>query len=158
MKRFYLILLSFLFVGMISCNEKKERDDQKEAKTDSGVPVVVKESFQKKYPDENASNWKKADHDYWQAQYNKDGVEYRVNFTPGGAWVETENYLERNKLPDTIKKSLDEKYPDREITEIEHVISAHEGNFYDINLKQEGENMQVLVKADGTIITVQDRN
>ncbi len=157
MKRIYLMLLSsVLLMGSLSCQEKsKEEAKEEQTKSESGVPQMVKEAFQNKYPNEHDPDWEQDDHDYWEAHFKKDGVHYRADFTAEGAWVETENSVKKDEIPDAVKKTIREKYPDREIIEIEHVQSAREGDFYDVEFKQEGKNMDVEIRKDGTVITVE---
>lgn len=38
-----------------------------------------------------------------------------------------------------VKQIIEEKYADREITEVEHVMNAKEGEFYDVEFKQKGK-------------------
>lgn len=143
-------------MGLIGCKEKEtEQAKKQEQKTEEGVPVIVAQAFQKKYPDEKDPEWEKDDHGYWEAHYKKDGEKYRADFTPEGAWVETENSVDKDELPEAVKKTIEEKYPDREITEVEYVVSSRQGNFYDVEFKQKGKNMDVEIKEDGTVITVE---
>lgn len=151
------MLLSLMLIGTLSCQEKKEKDKKEGAKTESGAPVAVKKSFQKKYPNEHDPDWEQDDHGYWEAHYKKDGVHYRADFNADGSWVETENNVKEDELPDAVKKTIEENYSDREITEIEHVDNSKEGIFYDVEFKQEGKNMDVEIREDGTIITVENK-
>ena len=147
MKRF-LVLLSFLTIGVVSCQENKKKGVEK-----SNVPEVVQTAFEKKYPGENDPDWKQDEHGYWESHFKIDGEKYRADFNADGSWVETENDIKTENLPSAIKKVIDEKYSDREITEVEHVDSAEKGIFYDVEFKQKGKNMDVEFREDGTIIS-----
>jgi len=143
----YLVILSFLSIGIVSCQETK-----KENKDKNTVPEAVQMTFQKKYPGENDPDWKKDDHGYWESNFKIDGEKYRADFNADGSWVETENSIKKDELPEAIKKVIAEKYEDEEITEVEHVDSAKKGIFYDVEFKQKGKNMDVEFREDGTII------
>lgn len=146
MKR-YLILLSFLTVGVVSCQENK-----KVAKDKSGVPEAVQMSFQNKYPGEDDPDWSQDDHGYWESHFKIDGEKYRADFNADGSWVETENDIKTENLPEAIEKVIEEKYSQYDITEVERVDSAEKGVFFDVEFKQEGKNMDVMFREDGTII------
>jgi hypothetical protein len=145
MKNISLLLAGCLCVGLLSCQEKKE--DKKEK-----VPEAVQMAFQKKYPGEDDPDWKQDDHGYWESHFKKDGEKYRADFNADGSWIETENDIKKEELPEAIKKVIEEKYSDYEITEIEHVTNAKKGEFYDVEFKQKGKNLDVEFKKDGTII------
>lgn len=156
MKYLSVIVFSLFFCGMLSCKEKETQQAKKQDRTtQEGVPVIVAEAFKEKYPDEKNPDWERDANGYWEAHYKKDGEKYRADFTPEGSWIETENSIDKADLPDAVKKTIEEKYPDREITEVEYVVSSREGNFYDVEFKQEDKNMDVEIKEDGTVITVE---
>tara|TARA_R100000935_G_C2823514_1_gene161016 strand:- start:202 stop:645 length:444 start_codon:yes stop_codon:yes gene_type:complete len=143
----YLVILSFLSIGIVSCQEIK-----KENKTESGVPDAVKTSFQNKYPGENDPDWQEDEHGYWESNFKIDGEKYRADFDADGSWVETENSIKNEELSEAIKKVIAEKYKDDKITEVERVESAKKGVFYDVEFSQKGRNLDVEFREDGTII------
>ncbi|RKS53075.1 putative PepSY-like beta-lactamase-inhibitor [Gillisia mitskevichiae] len=146
MKR-YLVLLSFLCVGIVSCQENKKAD-----KENDDVPEAVQITFQNKYPGETDPDWEQDEHGYWESHFKIDGEKYRADFNADGSWVETENSIKNDELPEAIKSVIKEKYSDHEITEVEHVESAKHGVFYDVEFKQKGKNKDVMFREDGSII------
>ena len=153
MRNLSLVVVGILMTAMVSCQENKKDTNKK----DSKVPKIVAESFQKKYPGENDPDWEQDDHGYWESHFKKDGEKYRADFNADGTWRETENSIKKDNLPDAIKSVIQEKYKDHEITEVEHVTSATEGEFYDVEFKQKGKNMDVEFRKDGSIIKVEDK-
>ncbi|MCM4156840.1 PepSY-like domain-containing protein [Gramella sp. AN32] len=145
MRKLTLLTLSILTLGILSCQEKK--DEEKTEK--SGVPEAVVAAFQKKYPGENDPDWQQDDHGYWESHFKIDGEKYRADFNADGTWVETENSIKKEDLPQVVQDSIDKNYADREITEIEHVINAKKGEFFDIEFKQKGKNMDVEMNKEG---------
>lgn len=146
MKR-YMVLLSFLCVGIVSCQENKKKDVDK-----TTVPEAVQMTFQKKYLGETDPDWKQDEHGYWESHFKIDGEKYRADFNPDGSWVETENSIKDSELPEAVKKVIGEKYADHEITEVERVDSAEKGIFYDVEFKKKGKNMDVEFREDGSIV------
>jgi len=148
MKRFLLVVAGILMVGMVSCQEKKDGKDRKNQE----VPEAVAMAFQKKYPGESDPDWEQDDHGYWESHFKIDGEKYRADFNADGSWVETENDIKTKNLPESIKKVIEEKYSEYEITEVEHVQNAKKGEFYDVEFKQKGKNKDVEFREDGTEI------
>ncbi|QYA26464.1 hypothetical protein G3I01_13460 [Gramella sp. MT6] len=150
MRRVSILLVALLTVGLLSCQEKKDTKKEK-----NEVPEVVQRTFQNKYPVENDPDWEKDDHGNWESHFKIDGEKYRADFNADGSWIETENSIKKENLPDAIKKKIEEEYPDRKITEVEHVNSAKEGEFYDVEFKQKGKNMDVVFKEDGSVMKIE---
>jgi len=148
MRKVSILLAGCLTVGLLSCQEKKK--DEKEA--DNNAPEAVQMAFQKKYPGEDDPDWKQDEHGYWESHFKQDGEKYRADFNADGSWVETENDIKEEELPEDIKKVIKEKYSDQEITEIEFVDNAEKGKFYDVEFKQKGKNKDIMFKEDGTEI------
>lgn len=149
MKRFQVLAVSIFAVGLVSCQETK---DDKKADEKSNVPEAVQMAFQKKYPGENDPDWEQDDHGYWESHFKQNGEKYRADFDADGTWVETENDIKNEELPEVILKIIDEEYSEYEITEIEHVDNAKKGEFYDVEFKQKGKNKDVMFRKDGTVI------
>ncbi|WP_240642481.1 PepSY-like domain-containing protein [Nonlabens xiamenensis] len=135
----FSICFSLFLIGICSCQESKEQ-----------VPAVVLANFQKKYPGENDPDFKQDDHGYWEAHFKIDGERYRADYNADGSWVETENDIKYKNLPKAIQLAIEREFPDREISEVEHVMSASKGEFYDVEFKQKGKNMDVEYRADGS--------
>lgn len=148
MRKVSVLLAGCLTVGLLSCQEKK--NDEKE--NDHTAPEAVQMAFQKKYPGEDDPDWKQDEHGYWESSFKKDGEKFRADFNKEGSWIETENDVKNEELPEAIKKQIEEKYSDYEITEIEFVDNAKKGKFYDVEFKKEGKNLDVMFKENGTII------
>ncbi|EAS19700.1 hypothetical protein BBFL7_00246 [Flavobacteria bacterium BBFL7] len=137
-----IIILSFLILFISTTASCQEQSDK--------VPQVVLNAFQTKYPGENDPDFELDDHGYWEAHFKKDGERYRADFNADGTWRETENSIKKSEIPEAIQEAIEREFPDRKITEVEHVISATQGEFYDIEFKQKGKNMDVMYRKDGT--------
>ncbi|MEN8817486.1 MAG: PepSY-like domain-containing protein [Nonlabens sp.] len=139
--RIAVIFLTFLFTSLsASCQNKQA----------GKVPDVVIAAFEAKYPGEHDPDFELDAHGYWEAHFKKDGEKYRADFYADGRWRETENSIKDKEIPKAIQKAIEKEFPDRKITEAEHVISATLGEFWDIEFKQKGKNMDVMYRKDGT--------
>ncbi|MFC0605677.1 PepSY-like domain-containing protein [Winogradskyella pulchriflava] len=137
-----LLIPIFVIVLAFNCNTNASAQ----------APDAVKKTFQSKYPGENDPDWHKDANGYYEANFKIDGIKYRADFKADGSWVETETSIDKKDLPKAIKKVIESKFKDEDITEVEKVQSATKGEFYDVEFKQKGKNKDVEFRADGTII------
>ncbi|MGB3592414.1 MAG: PepSY-like domain-containing protein [Nonlabens sp.] len=138
MKFLISILLLFTFSLSASCQEDKT------------VPKVVVEAFKAKYPNESDPDFEQDAHGYWEAHFKKKGEKYRADFSQDGKWIETENSIKYKNLPKAIREAIKKEFGDDKITEVEHVMSASKGEFYDVEFKRKGKNMDVEYRKDGS--------
>ena len=141
MKKYIKLVLLTLSLTLIGCQQP----------INSQVPEAVKNTFKAKYPGENDPDWHKDAHGNFESHFKIDGVKYRADFNPSGAWIETETSIRKKDLPKAIKDKIEKDFDD-DITEIEKVDHHTKGTFYDVEFKQKGKNKDVEFKADGTII------
>ncbi len=135
-----LTILLLFSLNLLACQENQK------------LPEAVAKTFQKMYPDEHDPDFKLDAHGYWEAHFKKDGEKYRADFYDNGKWRETENSIKKKNLPEVVKKIIKDKYDYDQITEVEHVLSAKYGEFYDVEFKRKGKNRDIMFKKDGTII------
>ncbi len=136
-----VVLFTLLFISITaSCQTRSSKE----------VPQVVLDAFEFKYPGEKDPDFELDDHGYWEAHFKKDGEKYRADFHADGTWRETENSIKDKEIPKAIQEAIEKEFPDRTIQEAEHVMSATKGEFYDIEFKQKGKNMDVEYREDGT--------
>ncbi|PHN05131.1 PepSY-like domain-containing protein [Flavilitoribacter nigricans] len=120
--------------------------------SNNGIPEAVLRSFEQKYPKENSPEWEKDDHGNFEAHFKKDGEKYRADFTPAGQWIETENSIKYDDLPEAVQDAIKEQFDKDDITEIEQVEHSSKGWFYDVEFKQKGKNKDVEYNPAGMII------
>ncbi len=112
------------------------------------VPSAVENSFAKKYPDVSEVEWEQDSHDYWEGKFTVDKIHYRADFEEDGTWIETENSIDFQDLPRTIRNAIVAKFPDEEISELESVDNAARGKFYDVEFLRNGEKYDVEFRQD----------
>ncbi|UII19517.1 PepSY-like domain-containing protein [Fulvivirga ligni] len=136
-----ILLNVLLFVSISACSQAQ-----------GDIPKEVKEAFEKKYPSHKDVEWNVDDHGFYEADFKLDGEKYRADFEKSGVWVETENSIKYDDLPDVVKDVIKEGYDKDEITEIEHVQNAEKGEFFDVEFKRKGKNKDVMITPSGKII------
>jgi len=151
------LLFYFLTVVLLTSCQPEAADNDKKVnhKDDKGVPEVVKAAFEKKYPNEYKPEWNTDRNGNFEAEFKEDGERYRADFTPAGQWIETENSIKEKELPQAIREVVEKQYGDYKIVELERVDSAKKGVFYDVEIKKDGEKMDVEFNERGEIIGIE---
>lgn len=137
MKNIFLVIIALLTVQITFSQDRK-------------VPDAVIATFEKKYPGENDPDFELDSHGFWEAHFKINGIKYRADFNADGSWVETENSIKYKELPKAVRTAIENEYKDAPISEVEHVMSASKGEFYDVEFKQKGKNRDVEYRADGS--------
>lgn len=116
------------------------------------VPGVVERAFSERYPTAKAEAWEVDDNGYWEAAFQWNGHDHRADFTTDGEWVESEQSIGFEDLPDVVQRAIKLEFGDDEISEIEAVDHSVRGEFFDVEFKREGKNLDIEYDARGTRI------
>lgn len=138
---FYLFII-FLFYPLFSC----------QSTANGQIPEVVKRSFESKYPGENDPDWHEDKNGNFESNFKKDGDKYRADFSPQGAWIETERSIKKKDLPKEVQKKPKDEYSTFKVLEIEEVDHYLKGLSYDVELKKGGEKHEVEFSANGQVL------
>lgn len=147
------ITLSLAMALAAACsqqNEEKLETAEQEALTERNSSGA-EDALWAKYPDIQNLSWNTDDHGNQEAEFEMDGEKYRADFDQQGQWIETENSIDYEDLPDAVKEAISE-YDKDDIAEIEQVDNREKGQFYDVEFKQKGKNKDIEIRADGTIV------
>ena len=113
------------------------------------VPPEVENAFTVKYPNAGAAKWEVDDNGYWEAGFQLGDLEYNADFTEDGTWVETERSIKLEDLPDVVQRAIKLEFGEDEITEIEAVDHPTKGEFFDVEFKRDGKNIDAEYNAGG---------
>ena len=118
------------------------------AQAQKKIPESVKKSFSKKHAGIKEVHWQMEDGNF-EGQFKQDGGEYTAVFSVEGEWIETEQKLRPRDLPRDVMTAAKENYSSYSIVEAEKVVSANEGDFYELRLKKGSGLLELKVFADG---------
>ena len=113
-------------------------------------PVVVQNSFNKKFPTATKVSWGKEGAKEWEAEFTFEGNKISANFTDDGTWLETEKEIKAANLPKAVAEAIKSKYSGWTITEADKTESLKHGTIYEADLKKGMEKKGVAFKEDGT--------
>ena len=104
-----------------------------------------------KYPDAGDVKWNRDRNDSYEAHFDFDGTRYRADFTPAGEWIETEESIEYDELPEAVRVAFEAEYDEDDVVELERTDNAEKGLFYDVEVDPKGEKkFDIEYRADGT--------
>lgn len=89
----------------------------------SQVPEVVKSKFAKMYPNSGNAKWEMEDGLY-EGMFNENNLETAVIFSRDGNLIQTENEMDVNALPQSIKDHVASKLGGKKITSAAKIIRA----------------------------------
>lgn len=139
------------------------------AKANITVPEKVKTEFKTKYPkatnetwnrydpnydysyDWDMTGWPKMDTSYYTVNYDYDGGDYWVFYTPNWEWMSTVEPVKSTEVPDAVNKTLNAKYKNYTV---ESVNKENDKNreAYEIKLMNGQDKMKVLIDSKGNVM------
>jgi len=115
------------------------------------APLKVKESFAKKFPKAQNTNWEEDD-DVYVAHFVNDTTKTEATFEKSGKWTESKAEVSLTKLPDVVKKVVLKKFEGSKLDEavfIERPKSKH----YEVSIITKDEKyLFVIVNEEGKIL------
>ncbi len=110
------------------------------------VPDIVKESFDKQYPEAKDLKWS-GGIDNHVVRFTLAERKLKANYTPKGIWVSTEEQVKLETLPEVVQQGLkDSKYKEWTIKDVLTVTKPRvEANEYYIIVQKSSLNKKKLV-------------
>lgn len=113
-------------------------------------PAAVTTAFKQKFGGAENIKWGKEGATEWEAEFTLKGQKTSANFTGNGTWLETENELPLQALPQVIKEAIEKTYPGWTISEASKTETAKNGLIYEVALKNSTQKKEVTYKENGT--------
>ena len=126
MKNIILIVSCFIFALTGYAEKIKE----------ANVPMAVKDKLQAIFPATKNIKWEKEFGNY-EAEFDKNGNEISVLFAPDGQWLQTENVIKLNELPNAVMIYVEKKLSNKKIIESVKVVDAKNNVSYEIEVDGE---------------------
>ena len=132
------ILAIIVSIGCLSACKQKLRESQ--------VPVAVKATFEKEYPNIKGT-WDKEDEGY-EVEFEKDGKEISLIIDETGKILETESMIAVKELPAAILDYMNTHYKGMKVEEAAKIVTANG----DINYEAEIKEKDVVFDANGNFL------
>ncbi|MEM9212537.1 MAG: PepSY-like domain-containing protein [Pseudomonadota bacterium] len=119
------------------------------------VPGSVKDALEKKFPGSVADAWTYTAE--FEADLTIDGREVEITFDQHGQILQIEREIDPSTLPQAIKDTLARDFPTATIDEAETVeIPDGDLEFFEVELDEDGESVEVHICADGTFLDIDE--
>ena len=124
------------------------------------VPQAVKNAFNQKYPAAKKVEWELEKVGEYEAEFKMNREEMSANFLEDGTWVGSETELDKDDLPQAVKKGIAAKFPGHEIEEAELSEKPNGIITYEVELENEKEDAEfkAVFAADGNFIKKEMNN
>ncbi|MDX2304739.1 MAG: PepSY-like domain-containing protein [Microscillaceae bacterium] len=138
---------------MKSTKQKKQLKKQGQEKLFPTFEVLA--MFKDYFPDIDLAkvewSWE-VPYKIYEAEFEQDGQEIEAEFTITGHLVLIETSIPNDELPEVVRKSLRERYPNQSIDEVERVEYSNGMVCYEIELEKGEKVREVLYREDGLFI------
>ena len=115
------------------------------------VPVAVKQSFMKMYPEAKEVKWEMEGKNY-EAEYKKNKQELEAVFTPEGTFLQTEKELKSiNDLPKEVLAAANKEFAGYKLSEAEWVETADKKIHYMVTATKGKAEYELLYNASGVL-------
>lgn len=141
---FPMLLVSASFLGF---GQKKEVD----------VPASVKETFKKSFSEAAAVRWSKEGSGEFEAEFISKGMEKSANFDASGKWLNTETAMKESDLPELVKSAIAKEFAGYKVAEAELYEAPEKPAGYELELKKKNSEFEVIMAADGKILTKKEK-
>ncbi len=145
MKNLFFLIMVSLFGLIVACSPDSEGTDS------SSVPAPVKEAFERSNKEVKDMKWYMKGEKY-EAVYKENGLERAVVYDASGNMVMSEVEILEEDLPLIIRTYLSESYEGSPILEVEKITNG-EGVFYDIDLKADEGNKELIFDEEGNLVS-----
>jgi hypothetical protein len=111
------------------------------------VPENVRSAFAATYPGISPT-WEEQPYGF-EAEFIKDGIEYEVEFSASGQWLETEYEVTQDyQFSLLVLDRVKQEYPGWAITKREIEITP-QGKFYEVEIEQGGQQIELYFDERG---------
>lgn len=123
--------------------------------SDDRVPQSVKDALEKRYAGASVAAWTYTAE--YEADISVDGKEVEITFDQHGDILQIETEIDPETLPAAVKDRLAQDFPTATIEEAETVEIPEAGlEFFEVELDEDGESVEIHIHTDGRILDVDE--
>lgn len=134
---------------LVGCQPESEVDSEDAVISGEQVPQIVQNIFAQKYPG-RTPQWESQPYGY-EAVFSENGIEYEVELSADGQWLETEYEVSRDEqFPAIVLNQVRSRYPGYQITKREIEITPR-GVFYEVEVENGNEEIELYFDGQGNL-------
>jgi len=134
----------FIIMIMVSCNKESTLKSDK-------IPSAIQNSFRTAHAEVKDESWEK-DGDYFEAEYDKNGMEQTILYDNSGNVIRTESEISNKDIPSTIGSYVLDYYKGYRIVDAATIIKS-DGSFYKIEIKKGNSEQEFLFDMEGNFVS-----
>jgi hypothetical protein len=123
MKNWMIIFALSLGFGSAFAQKLKETE----------VPAIVKENFNKQFPNTKVDQWEKEGVNY-EAEFHINKVENSITFNANGVMTEMETEIQVSELPKKVSEYVEKNLVGKKIKEASRITDATGVGFYEAEI------------------------
>jgi phage repressor protein C with HTH and peptisase S24 domain len=136
MKNIILVFAAILCVCATSFAQKK-------------VPTMVDSAFKTRFSNATNVSWDiENDHEY-EAEFKISGAKYSANFSNSGKWLETEQVITFEDLPQLVQQRFMTSHKDAKVKGVSKIETSEGDTNYEIEVKQLLGSEELFYDANG---------
>lgn len=122
--------------GIYACSSPSNNQELKQ------VPEQVSTAFNAKFAQAEQVVWEQEDESTWEAEFKLGNKEYSANFSNTGKWLETEQEIESNQIPDSIWTKINAQFEIVELKEAE-LLETPSGKKLEVVLEEHEQEIEL---------------
>ncbi len=132
--------------GLLACNAANAQ-----RLADDKVPAVVKAAFTKQFPKAEHAKWEMESRTEYEVNFKQGGADRSATYGTDGTWLETEQAIKADALPEPVRKAIAAGYADHKVKGID-VAESPKGTVYEVDMEKGEESLEVVFAADGKVL------
>ena len=136
-----LILVAVMAISTVGFAQTKDKNE---------VPKVVKEAFQKEYPNTKVK-WD-VEKDGFEAEFKWNGKQASVDYDKAGNKLATEIEIKKSELPAKALAYIATKYPNQKIKETAKITDNKNAVTYEAEVKIDGKDTDLIFDTAGNFL------
>ena len=134
-----------------------ENTDEENKPAEQEVPLAVRESFNKAFPQavdvevEEESN--EDGEAVYEVEFTDQGVKIEASYSADGTLLKMEEEIQLDGLPQAVTEAIMEAYPDAIFLEAEKVMTA-DGSVsgYEVEIEDDGVELEIHIDPNGIML------
>jgi uncharacterized protein with LGFP repeats len=141
--------------GITACMSDSKEAEKEETISLGSVPAAVKATLAGYAADSEVKKAEKGDEDgktEYEFEIEKGGRKFEVAIAPDGKFLDTEEDVAFNDLPEAVQKALMAQAGGGKISGCEKSVDGYRKVTYEADITKEGKKMEVALNADGQVL------
>jgi hypothetical protein len=115
------------------------------------IPQQVAMHFSKKFNNIEQVEWRAADNNKYEAQFNENGKAKKVVYSNAGQWLAIESPASQQEFPQAVNKSLSQNFAGYQVAQATRMELFGKGVAFRIRIRKGNGSMDVEIDTNGNV-------